>query len=254
MQLKRYSVVDGGKLSFLSTGSDPEEAVEHLDELPKSSNSSTIFLIDQRRLLGECLGRCISAELGYRVKLFRDIETLQNTEPELDAALIIISTRHGADLPGDYDGINRLAAAAPGARMILLSDSAEVSDFCQSLSRGARGHLPTNVGLDVGMEAVRLVLAGGIYVPADSFVNGPSPTAGAVNDGGKEKSLTSRQTAVVDALRKGKPNKQIAYELNMSESTVKVHIHNIMKKLGAKNRTEVAFKVGDFSAGNQRLG
>jgi DNA-binding NarL/FixJ family response regulator len=53
--------------------------------------------------------------------------------------------------------------------------------------------------------------------------------------------FTSRQAAVIEALRMGKPNKSIAYELNMCESTVKVHVRNIMKKLKAKNRTEVAF-------------
>jgi DNA-binding NarL/FixJ family response regulator len=53
--------------------------------------------------------------------------------------------------------------------------------------------------------------------------------------------FTARQTAVVEALRRGKANKIIAYELNMRESTVKVHVRNIMKKLRARNRTEVAF-------------
>ena len=53
--------------------------------------------------------------------------------------------------------------------------------------------------------------------------------------------FTRRQVAVIDALRKGKANKIIAYELNMCESTVKVHVRNIMKKLNAKNRTEVAY-------------
>nr|WP_246482341.1 LuxR C-terminal-related transcriptional regulator [Methylopila capsulata] len=53
--------------------------------------------------------------------------------------------------------------------------------------------------------------------------------------------FTARQAAVVDALRQGKANKIIAYELNMRESTVKVHVRNIMRKLKAKNRTEVAF-------------
>ena len=52
-----------------------------------------------------------------------------------------------------------------------------------------------------------------------------------------------RQFAVADALRRGKANKIIAYELNMSESTVKVHIRNIMKKHKATNRTEAAFKL-----------
>jgi len=47
-------------------------------------------------------------------------------------------------------------------------------------------------------------------------------------------------------LTQGKPNKIIAYELNLRESTVKVHIRNIMKKVGAKNRTEVIFKISDL--------
>jgi DNA-binding NarL/FixJ family response regulator len=53
--------------------------------------------------------------------------------------------------------------------------------------------------------------------------------------------FTARQSAVVEAVRHGKANKVIAYELNMRESTVKVHIRNIMRKLKARNRTEVAF-------------
>ncbi len=55
--------------------------------------------------------------------------------------------------------------------------------------------------------------------------------------------FTARQAAVIEALRRGKANKIIAYELSMCESTVKVHIRNIMKKLNATNRTEVAYKM-----------
>ena len=58
--------------------------------------------------------------------------------------------------------------------------------------------------------------------------------------------FTMRQAEVVQALRKGKANKIIAYELNLRESTVKVHIRNIMKKLKATNRTEVAYKINDL--------
>jgi DNA-binding NarL/FixJ family response regulator len=53
--------------------------------------------------------------------------------------------------------------------------------------------------------------------------------------------FTARQAAVIEALRRGKANKIIAYELNLRESTVKVHVRNIMKKLHATNRTEVAY-------------
>ena len=54
--------------------------------------------------------------------------------------------------------------------------------------------------------------------------------------------VTARELVVIRAIQKGKSNKVIAYDLNMSESTVKVHIRNIMKKLNAKNRTDVAIK------------
>ena len=61
--------------------------------------------------------------------------------------------------------------------------------------------------------------------------------------------FTTREAAVVEALRKGKANKIIAYELNLCESTVKVHIRNIMKKLKATNRTEVAYKLREMALG-----
>lgn len=56
--------------------------------------------------------------------------------------------------------------------------------------------------------------------------------------------LTERQKQVLDCLRKGAPNKVIAYVLDIGESTVKVHIRSIMKALGAKNRTEILVKAG----------
>ena len=61
--------------------------------------------------------------------------------------------------------------------------------------------------------------------------------------------FTTRQAAVVEAVRQGKANKIIAYELNMRESTVKVHVRNIMKKLKAGNRTEVAYIASKLIAG-----
>ena len=58
--------------------------------------------------------------------------------------------------------------------------------------------------------------------------------------------VTARELAVVRAIQHGKSNKVIAYELGMCESTVKVHVRRIMKKLNAKNRTEVAIKTSEL--------
>ena len=99
------------------------------------------------------------------------------------------------------------------------------------LEQGVRGYIPVSLPLEVAIEAIRLVEAGGVFVPASSLM---APSEGLHGH------FTGRQAAVVEALCQGKANKRIAHELNMCESTVKVHVRNIMKKLHAKNRTEVA--------------
>jgi DNA-binding NarL/FixJ family response regulator len=114
------------------------------------------------------------------------------------------------------------------------------------LQCGARGYIPSSVGLAVCIEAIKLAIAGGIFIPAN-----PVMAMSKMIDGGDTEQhfagmFTPRQADVVMALRRGKANKIIAYELNMRESTVKVHIRNIMRKLRATNRTEVAYKINDL--------
>ena len=90
-----------------------------------------------------------------------------------------------------------------------------------------------------------MALLGGVFLPASALsalrkdVEGRTTT---LSDRSLP-SLTVRQAAVAEALRHGKSNKIIAYELSMCENTVKVHIRTILKKLNATNRTEAAFKL-----------
>ena len=238
-----------------STGKKSDRVHESAEFAPRqgaklTADSRAICLVERRRLVGECIARCISAELGYRVKLFADIEALrQELKHEgagLGVALTIVSSAGRADDAAEAVTLEQLDHASMGAPVIILSDSADLDDFCRSLACGARGHVPTNLPLDVCIKALRLVLAGGVFVPADPFMTGSTT---AISDWpNMENVFTRREGDVVDALRRGKPTKEIAYDLNMSESTVKVHIHNIMKKLGAKNRTEAAIKIGEFGA------
>jgi DNA-binding NarL/FixJ family response regulator len=110
-----------------------------------------------------------------------------------------------------------------------------------AIEAGARGYIPTSLSIDIVVEAIRLIAAGGVFVPASSVVTASSlRDKPAANGKDTQPIFTVRQTAVVKALCMGKPNKTIAHELNMRESTVKVHVRNIMKKLSARNRTEVA--------------
>jgi DNA-binding NarL/FixJ family response regulator len=98
---------------------------------------------------------------------------------------------------------------------------------------------------------MRLVQAGGVFVPASSLIKAKRTNDTETSSQVGDVKLTPRQRAVVEALRKGKANKIIAYELSMCESTVKVHVRNIMRKFNATNRTEVAFKASEMLDSDQ---
>ncbi len=124
---------------------------------------------------------------------------------------------------------------------MVIADDEDLDQVLLAIEAGARGYIPTSLSIDIVVEAIRLIAAGGIFVPASSVVAARG-ARDKTHANGKDQApiFTLRQTAVVRALCLGKPNKTIAHELNMRESTVKVHVRNIMKKLAAKNRTEVA--------------
>jgi DNA-binding NarL/FixJ family response regulator len=162
-----------------------------------------------------------------------------------------VNRLHGQELGRDLALINQAAGAPP---VVLLSDEDDPEEIIGALNSGVQGYIPSSLPLSVAVEAVRLVAAGGTYVPVSSLLacrrtaEASDQTVAENNGSG----FTSRQTAVLKALHKGKANKIIAYELNMCESTVKVHVRNIMKKLKARNRTEVAFKTAELFAAEDR--
>lgn len=131
-------------------------------------------------------------------------------------------------------------AVDANAPIVLLSDVEEADDIIEAFALGVSGVIPTSLPLQVAIEALRLVRAGGLFMPP-CLLDRSRPRGGDGRAMLDPHIFTPRQAAVVEALRKGKANKIIAYELNMRESTVKVHVRNIMRKLNARNRTEVAF-------------
>jgi DNA-binding NarL/FixJ family response regulator len=124
--------------------------------------------------------------------------------------------------------------------VVLLCDTETTEEILIAIEMGARGFIPMSLPLSVAIQAMRLVMAGGVYVPVSGLSTVRRSGEQPHQADHQNHPFTARQTAIVRALCRGKPNKVIAYELNMCESTVKVHVRNIMKKLKAKNRTEVA--------------
>ncbi|RWA77259.1 response regulator transcription factor [Mesorhizobium sp.] len=205
-----------------------------------------VVIVDKRALERECLARgLVEHNPALRVSAVGSLEEIQRVagEAEPSAILVILGARKVTDQNVRAELVHFISEVG-AVPVIVVVDSDEPGEILAALECGARGYIPTSVKVKVAAEAIGLARAGGIFVPAScvlalreiihSTANGARPLTGM---------FTAREAAVVEALRKGKANKIIAYELNLCESTVKVHIRNIMKKLKATNRTEVAYKL-----------
>jgi DNA-binding NarL/FixJ family response regulator len=218
---------------------------------PSPARERSLLILDNRNLERQCLARCISAlKMDMDVLAFSSIDDwrrAQENYPPLAAILLSVGGRKVAE-PAIGDEIKKLSSEFE-APVIVLADADDLPQMMKALEYGAKGYIPSSVSIDICIEAIALSLAGGIFVPASSVFamrqmldTGVSPAAARP----LASMFTARQAEVVTALRRGKANKIIAYELNLRESTVKVHIRNIMKKMKATNRTEVAYKINDL--------
>jgi DNA-binding NarL/FixJ family response regulator len=140
--------------------------------------------------------------------------------------------------------IKKLLEMAP---VIVVCDVDCIESILAAFESGARGYIPTaSTTVKLAVEIMHLVKAGGTFVPPSSLsaraMNRQRAIPGAVTN----PHWTNSQMAVLDRLRLGKTNKIIAHELAISESTVKFHIRNIMKRLNATNRTEVASRAHEL--------
>lgn len=149
---------------------------------------------------------------------------------DLDLVLIDIN------MPGmgGLLGVRRLRAAYPALPVMVCSATEDAALVKSVLALGVCGYIPKSDSTSVILQAVKLVLAGGVYVPPRLLARsgleaaGPAPLA----------SLTPRQQDVLRLLALGRPNKLIARELDISEATVKVHLLAVFRALAARNRTE----------------
>jgi len=205
-------------------------------------NSPTlIVVIEPRIFIRECLTQCLRLVLGCSVTSFPSVDAFLAVSDSLSASVIILSNSDKPAAAAVRRQLFVLKQARNQVPTIILNDLDDPDEVMGALNGGARGYIPTSVPLQVAIEAMRLVKAGGVFVPASSLVSMREKPTKAPDQAAKCGPFTTRQAAVVEALCRGKANKVIAYELDMRESTVKVHVRNIMKKLKAKNRTEVAF-------------
>lgn len=208
---------------------------------PVNSSADTIAFVIGERLIRDCVGPQLAGHLpGSNVRLLERTEDLVELGDWCSISLIVLWLDK-SDL--DFETAFEAALeAAPQRPIAILSHFADAALVSRALTHGVRAYFNSSMSLTELASAIRFVVAGGTFVPL-SALNGliAERPASAKGNSGDDR-LSPRQLEVLELLQQGKQNKIIAYELGMAEATVKVHVRMIMKKLNARNRTEVVLK------------
>ena len=215
-----------------------------------------ILYIDERPLTRDCISRQLATQLGEisiePVPSVRDAALRAQGDGRY--ALAVLHTHMATIVDRTVAAeLALLGQAMPDISVVLLSGNEQADSIIGAFQKGVRGYIPTSLSIKDAAAAIRFVWGGGTFVPPSALTPSarlnlaelPVP-AERERAAGK---FTPRQREVLGCLWKGKANKAIAYELNMCESTVKVHIRHIMKKLHARNRTQVVLLTQSMSHG-----
>jgi len=160
-------------------------------------------------------------------------DTLESVKNNSDLDLIVMDLF----MPGSSgtDGIILIRQSAPCTPIIVLSTSEDIEHVKNALKLGANGYIPKSSSNDILLNAINLVMAGGIYIPAQ-MLNETDDTMPVEEP--LTSLLTDRQTEVLKLMAQGKTNKAIAQIMNITDNTVKSHVSMIFTHLNAINRTQ----------------
>jgi DNA-binding NarL/FixJ family response regulator len=204
-----------------------------------------VVYVDSRPVLRETMNHWLSISLSdYEVKSVDDVDAVLSALESCSEVVLILYNigGHRTERSRLIRTLTLLASNAQKVPVAVLADTDEAATVMTTLECGVRGYIPTDLSAAVMIEAMHLVCAGDIYAPMSTMMRQMMQHKRHIASGhtlcGKD-SLSPRQLQIVECLRRGMANKQIAFELNMSQGTVKVHLRSMMKKLSVSNRTQV---------------
>lgn len=150
----------------------------------------------------------------------------------------------GGDCKSDDQLVAALQCArvkSPGVPVAVFSDNADGSVVRLACASGVDAYIPTCLEPPTALKALSFVIAGGKFFPPESLLlSEPAGMRDMGEDVNAALRFTQRQSDIIEALKFGHSNKIIARRLNIAEATVKIHIRQIMRKLGVQNRTQIA--------------
>jgi DNA-binding NarL/FixJ family response regulator len=175
---------------------------------------------------------------------FEELSKLLERGPELDLILLDLA------MPGvrGFSGLMYLRAQYPSVPVVVVSANDDPAVIRRCMDFGASGFIPKTLGIEPIREAIARVLKGGVWTPPDVDLNAVTDVETAALMA-RLTALTPQQVRVLMMLSEGLLNKQIAYELGVSEATVKAHVSAILQKLGVESRTQAVIAASKIEIG-----
>jgi DNA-binding NarL/FixJ family response regulator len=198
-----------------------------------------------RDALRQAVGSVVASARIDEAGSFEELTALLDQDSDVDLVLLDLN------MPGisGFSGLIYLRAQFPAIPVVIVSASDDGGTIRQSLDFGASGFIPKRFGVDTLRDAIKKVLDGDVWVPADTDLSSATdPELARLRD--RLVTLTPQQVRVLMMLSEGLLNKQIAYELGVSEATIKAHVSAILQKLGVESRTQAVIAAAKI-AGNQ---
>jgi DNA-binding NarL/FixJ family response regulator len=197
-----------------------------------------------RGALGEAVAGLIERAEIAEAGTFDEVSKLLDQGGEVDLILLDLS------MPGvrGFSGLIYLRAQYPSVPVVVVSANDDSSVIRRCMDFGASGFIPKTLGIETMREAITRVLGGGVWTPpdVDLVCDADAETAGLM---ARLATLTPQQVRVLMMLSEGLLNKQIAYELSVSEATVKAHVSAILQKLGVESRTQAVIAAAKIALG-----
>ena len=197
-----------------------------------------VIVADDHPLFRVAIKEALESEHGeiefLEASSFETLQSLVETNPEVDLVLLDL---HMPGVSG-FAGLVYLCKRYPSIPVVMISANEDPLVIRRALDHGAAGFIPKSSSIETINEAVNSVLMGDIWSPKNLQSSLPGSNSSELEMAERLNKLTPQQFKVLMMMSQGLLNKQIAYDLGVSEATIKAHVTAIMSKLGVTNRTQ----------------
>lgn len=212
--------------------------------------ADTVIVADDHPLFRTAIKEALEAEQGetnfLEANSFESLQALVDEQKEVDLVLLDL---HMPGVSG-FAGLVYLCKRYPSVPVVIISANEDPVVIKRALEHGAAGFIPKSSSIDTITQAISSILMGEIWAPALTRSDLPGSNNSETELAERMAQLTPQQFKVLMMMSQGLLNKQIAYDLGVSEATIKAHVTAIMGKLCVSNRTQAVLAASKLAVSN----